>query len=337
MKMFIRLLVSFLALACLLSLARLAYVRLSSAAPAAPSQDSRASVPRATELVYAITSAGTTVVYQYDVKTNAATVSVGYEGPGAFRFNQGTNLCDQAYAIATLATDCVLDAKRILTVTVSDESKNGALVGTYSLDPKELGLKASDGYLTPVAVAADKSAIYLARRVEAESYVSGLWKLNLATGKISEFVYPRQHNVYEYDINPDTRQALGIAFTPPEHVGADATGPSSVYLMDLTAGDAFVMAGADLDGSKAVYENPILSPDGTAMSYHVVGGDTAVATTDAVHTPLATIHGIVKDWFDDTIVFDRDGNLFLYDLSSKTETQLTHETDATVEYLGVAR
>lgn len=280
--------------------------------------------------------------YVYSLVTKKTTGPMeGFGGPGAVRFNQSKNLCDQAFATAKLAIECAIDERAVLTMRVTDETENGRDAGTFVVDPRALGVmpSASEGYLLPVAVADDKSAVYLGRRVETESWVAGLWKLDVATGDVSEVAYVREHNLYQYDINPATKQLLGVTFVPPESLGEDVSGPSEMHMVDLSTGSGRIFEAM----AKDYLENPMLSEDGARYAFREAGPTLGAGRT--IVLPVATgrvgsgweIDGVMKDWFGDTLVFDRDGNLFLYDLKTETETQLTHETNAVVEYLGAVR
>jgi hypothetical protein len=276
------------------------------------------------------------VVYDYLVgnKKTEGPFTI-FEGTGVVRFNQSSDLCG-GMAITPLTMECDLDENNILVLSVRDETDNGRSVLQTTIDPSQFGFtSAADGYLVPVAVANDKSTIYLGRRVEIESYVAGLWKLDVATGNLSEISYVREHNLYQYDINPETKQLLGVTFVPPESLGDELSAPTSVHLVDLATGNGDQTYGRD--GGRA-FENPMLSDDATRYAFYA-SDPLDPGTTIDVFSGSMNVHvnGIMKDWFGDTVAFDRDGNLFLYDLKTKTETQLTHETDASVEYLGVVR
>ncbi len=264
-----------------------------------------------------------------------------WEGPRFMRFNQSADVCNQAYAIAPLTVDCAIDQDFTLTLEIRDETRNGEFVLEKTIDPQALGLRSlADGYAWPIAIAQDKSTIYLGQRVETESYVAGLWKLDVATGVVSEVSYVREKNLYQYEINPVTKQLIGVTFVPPEGLGEPPNGPSKIFLVDLTTGVGRVLE----DRSRRVFENVFLSEDGTLFSAHVyllpteaseVPETAVIRVEDAEH--LAEFDGVVKDWFNDTLVFDRGGNLFLFDLKTQTETRLTFETDASVEYVGVVK
>lgn len=282
--------------------------------------------------------------YSYSLATKRTTgPTEGFDGPGVARFNQSTSLCSSDSQDVPLGIECDYDSvTSVLELTVVGMLDGKKRMRAYSIDLKDLGefLSSADGYLTPVAVAEDKSAIYLGRRVETESYVAGLWRLDVATGAITEIEYVRENAIYQYDINPTSRQLIGTSFVPPENLGADPSGPSSVHLVDLTsgAGSAF-----EESGKETVFENPMLSEDKPRFSFYESGGGAGSGRTVVLSADMGRygsgweIDGVVRDWFGDTMVVDRDGNLFLYDLATKVETQLTHETDATVEYLGVVR
>ena len=277
----------------------------------------------------------------YDLVSSVTTgVGSGYEGAVEGRFNQNSNLCEAAYATAGLFVQCDFDENHVLTLTVSDEQDGGKELQNVVIEPSVLGgkLSPSEGYLVPVAIAEDKSVVYLGRRVEIESWVAGLWKLDVATGKVEEIAYVRDHSLYQYDINPFTKQLAGSTFVPPESLG-DAPGvPSSVHVLDLATGIGKELASSyEASSHRVANENPMLSDDGTLFSRHT--DDEYGTSVDTVATPrnIAMFQGVAKDWFGDTMVFDRGGNLFLYDLKTNTETQITHETEATVEYFGVVK
>lgn len=256
------------------------------------------------------------------------------------RYTQSAFICataDEATAPTALRVMCDIGRDNTLLLAAFDGEQK---IVTANIDPRDLGVmpSAAEGYLVPVAVADDKSAIYLGRRVETESWVAGLWKLDVATGEVSEIEYVRENDIYQYDINPATKELFGVTFVPPESLGAEATGPTSMFFVDLETG-----AGQTGDSAAAefLFENPMLSDDGSAYAVFEsgpwVGGAHTIILTKASGRVSGgwEIDGVMKDWFGDTVVFDRDGNLFLYDLKTSTETQITHETDATVEYLGV--
>jgi len=282
--------------------------------------------------------------YAYSLATKQTTGPVeGFEGPGVVRFNQSTNLCDHDYQNVPFNIECNYNSvANVLVLTVYGMIGEEKWMQAYTIDLKDLGVfpSAAEGYLTPVAVADDKSAIYLGRRVETESYVAGLWRLDVPSGVINEISYVRDSNVYQYEINPATKTLVGVTFTPPEGLGESPTGPSKIVLIDLETG-----ADQDLDErTKRVFENVLLSDDGKFYSVQVYllpddrrsVPETAV-TNVATGERIAEFDGVVRDWFGDTMVVDRDGNLYLYDLATDVETQLTHETDVTVEYLGVIK
>jgi len=276
--------------------------------------------------------------YAYSLSSKKTTGPVeGFEGPGIVRFNQASNLCNPAYVVSSLALDCEANDLGILKLTVFD-GDGGPQLLKKTIDPVALGIfpSGAEGYLVPVAAAEDKSAIYLGRRVETESFVAGLWRLDVPSGVITEITDVRKRNLYQYEINTQQKTLVGVTFTPPENLGADPTGPSSAYLVDLDTNKARLLAGAVVASTNAVVENPMVSEDGMEYAVHLYGSPVSTITS-IKGPPVATVNGVVKDWFGDTLVVDRDGNLFLYDLATKTETQLTHETDATVEYLGVVR
>ncbi len=295
-------------------------------------------------VVWSVTQSGSddSLVYSYSLKTKTTSKPQQYfEGTGVVRFNQSMDLCGQAYAVAKLTFDCAIDEQSVLTMRVGDETEGGRDVGTFVVDPRDLGVTPSaiEGYLVPVAVSDDKRTIYLGRRVETESWVAGLWKLDVATGEVSEISYVRKQNLYQYDINPMTKQLIGVMFTPPDGLGDPLTGPSSIHTVDLSTGKGERIMGGSVEGG--LFENPMLSDDGLSYAFFASGPLFGNAQT-VIFGPGETaegggteIDGVMKDWFGDTVVFDRDGNLFLYDLKTDTETQLTNETNATVEYLGV--
>ncbi len=280
--------------------------------------------------------------YSYSLVTKQTTGPVeGFEGPGVVRFNQSTNLCDSAYVVSSLGLNCEISDGGVLKLTAFD-GDGGPQLLQKTIDPVRLGILPADdnGYLVPVAAADDKSAIYLGLREENVSYVIGLWRLDVPSGVITEIAYVGEHKLYQYDINPTTKQLVGVTFVPPEGLGEMPTGPSKNFLVDLKSGEGKILEGGM--ASENVIENPMLSLDGTVYSFYESGptrpGSTTVLTvTGGRYSPGWKIDGVAKDWFGDTMVVDRDGNLFLYDLATKAETQLTHETDATVEYLGVVR
>ncbi len=283
--------------------------------------------------------------FSYSIVTKKTSGLIGsFEGPVG-RFNQSTNVCNAPYVVSSLGLTCEMSDGGVLKLTVFD-GDGGPQLLQKTIDPVALGIfpSAADGYLVPVATADDKSAIYLGRRVETESYVAGLWQLDVSSGVITEVADVRAKNLYQYEINTKTKTLVGVNFTPPENLGADPTGPSSAYAIDLTTGHGRLLftnekkKGRDMVSSNPVVENPMVSDDGTEYAYHFYGTNTsAVGYKTDGKSGGRFIEGLVKDWFGDTMVVDRDGNLFLYDLATKAETQLTHETDATVEYLGVVK
>ncbi len=251
------------------------------------------------------------------------------------RYTQSAFICataDEATAPTALRVLCDIGRDDALLLAAYDGDEK---VVAANIDPRDLGITpgAAEGYLVPVAVADDKSAIYLGRRVETESWVAGLWKLDVATGEVSEISFVRTKDIYQYDINPYTKQLIGVTFSPPENLGEFPGGPAATYLINLATGEGRILSPADA----SVSENPLLSDDATMYATKWVASNQTFVNTFSPHTTVATIDGVMKDWFGDTVVFDRDGNLFLYDLKTSTETQMTHETDATVEYVGVAR
>lgn len=262
----------------------------------------------------------------------------------SMRLNQSSDLCDKDHANVPFTIECNMNfVANVLVLTVYGMMGEEKWMQAYTVDLKDLAIfpSTSEGYLTPVAVADDKSAIYLGRRVETESYVAGLWKLDVATGDVSEIAYVRENKLYQYDINPATKRLVGVTFVPPESLDDPLTGPSSIHLVDLATDDGeSVMGGAVKGGA---FENPMLSDDGLSYAFYASGvlfGEASTVIYGPGETPEGggtEIDGIMKDWFGDTVVFDRDGNLFLYDLKTDIETRLTNETDATVEYVGVVR
>jgi hypothetical protein len=302
-----------------------------------------------TSLLYAVRSAvGEAEVRAYDFASGQSVdpdpAALGLRWPA--RYNQSSFICataDEAEVPTALRVLCDIGRDNVLLLAAYDGQEK-AYAG--DVDPRELGItpSAAEGYLVPVAVAADKSAIYLGRRVETESWVAGLWKVDVATGRVTEIAYVREHDLYQYDINPTTKQLLGVTFVPPESLGGPISGPSSAHLVDLQTGE-----GRSLElAVDAVVENPMLSDDALSYAFYESGADAGGGTGTArtlvlsmewgrVAAAGAEVDGVMKDWFGDTVVFDRDGNLFLYDLKTETETRITNETDATVEYLGVTR
>lgn len=296
---------------------------------------------------YAVRSTDGTVEirdFRIEDETNATVdpSTVGLLWPA--RYTQSAFICataDEATAPTALRVLCDIGRDNVLLLAAYDGDEK---VVTANIDPRDLGITpgAAEGYLVPVAVADDKSAIYLGRRVETESWVAGLWKLDVATGEVSEVAYVREHSLYQYDINPATKQLIGVTFVPPESLGDGLGAPSEVHLVDLATGDGRPLEKA----ARGVFENPMLSDDGRRTAWYESGidyggADRAFSLVLSVEYGRVAsgweIDGVMKDWFGDTVVFDRDGNLFLYDLKTSTETQITHETDAAVEYLGVAR
>lgn len=287
-------------------------------------------------------------VLAYEVGTGETVDASNYGGGTRGRFSQSSDICGKAGNVvgrqAALTVQCQVDKSSVLRLDVYDD---GALVTTATVDPRDEGLfPDGEGYVLPVAAADDKSAIYLGRRVETESWVAGLWRLDVATGEMSEIEYVRERNLYLYEINPATRQLLGVSFTPPESLGADPTGPFALSVVDLDTGEGGQwldsrypadMSSADV-AVNGFLENPMLSDDAAKFAFYMSGRTYVADVPDGpgASVPLA-FEGVMKDWIGDTVVFDRDGNLFLYDLKTETETQITHETDATVEYLGHAR
>lgn len=285
-------------------------------------------------LYYAVRSDDESNIYAYFPDGTVHDAS-NYDGVLQTRFNQSTNLCDKPGGVAALWVQCENEDDVLRLVVNDGVGQNKKTVLETTIDPRELGVtpSASEGYLLPVAVADDKSAVYLGRRVETESYVAGLWKLDLATGDVSEIAYVRENSIYYYDINPATKQLVGVTFVPPESLGEYATGPFRIAFVDLSNGEGAVLR----EQQYLPYENPMFSQDGRSFAYYE-DGNTMIGTVGADgDSDAIAFHGVAKDWFGDTVVFDRDGNLFLYDLATRTETKLTHETEAYVEYLGVMR
>jgi len=254
---------------------------------------------------------------------------------GPARFNQSSDICDTADGFTALTVRCERFEDFLQVHVIDGTNESARTVLETTIDFSSLGMKtpAADGYLVPVAVADDKSAIFLARRVETESWVAGLWKLDVATGIVSEITYVRENNIYQYDINPQAKKLFGISFVPPESLGEPPT-RSEQYWVDLSTGEGY---GGEL--FVGTWENPMLGDDGVAYAFYSTGehaqeGTTIFQAGEGTYSGGTFIDGVMKDWFGDTVVFDRDGNLFLYDLKTKKETQLTNETDATIEYVG---
>lgn len=294
--------------------------------------------PGAAVEYYVRSSDGDAALYAY-VLSSGKTEKWSGDGKtaGPIRFNQSANICDAPAGSAALSVHCdTVDGNLHLSVVDGDALEAKTVLDT-TVDTRALGLSpsAEEGYLIPIAVSNDKSAIYLGLRVESESWVAGLWQLDVATAKVSEVTYVREHRLYQFDINPWAKRLVGVTFVPPEGLGDAAAGPSSLHFVDLTTGGGYASDLAD-----GLLENPMLSDDGTMYAYYQTDADGSSATViraiDAGRYDGRSVIGVAKDWFGDTMVFDRGGNLFLYDLKTSVETPLTHETDATVEYLGVA-
>lgn len=326
------------------ALAGILYIRANVARPDAAVPEAAPESATDRSVQYAVRSADGTVEIRSFHLGSETTAAVDPSTLGLLwpvRYNQSAYICataDEPTAPTALRVMCDIGRDNTLLLAAYDGDKK---VVTANIDPRDLDVmpSASEGYLVPVAVADDKSAIYLGRRVETESWVAGLWKLDVATGEVSEVAYVREHNLYQYDINPATKQLLGVTFVPPESLGEDVSGPSEMHVVDLTTG-----SGRTLEAlAKDYLENPMLSDDGSCYAFREAGP--TLGSGRSVVLPMATgrvangweIDGVMKDWFGDTVVFDRDGNLFLYDLKTETETQITHEMDAMVEYLGVVR
>lgn len=334
-----------LTIAIVASLAGVLYIRANvdgSLPKAAPATEESHTIDVGPTVVWSVTRSGAAAdTYSYSLATEQTSgPESNVETAGVVRFNQSSDLCDKG-AVASLEIECNFNSvANVLVMTAYGMMGDEKWMQAYTVRLSDLGISPSamEGYLVPVAVSDDKSAIYLGRRVESESWVAGLWKLDVATGKVSEISYVREHNLYQYDINPATKQLIGVTFVPPESLGEDMSGPSSLHSVNLVTGNGEVP-----EQSLALFENPMLSDDGSRYEFRESGDGAGPGRT--VVLPVATgrvadgweIDGVAKDWFGDTMVFDRDGNLFLYDLKTKTETQLTHETDATVEYLGVVK
>ncbi len=286
------------------------------------------------------TSHGEPLVYTYFIGSGKIEGPIAYfEGTGVVRFNQSSDLCNPTYVVSALGVNCDLDEKNILTLDIFDEQNGGREVLKSTIDPRKLGVNPStvEGYLVPVAVAADKSSMYLGRRIETESYVAGLWKLDVATGEVTEISYIRENKIYQYDINPATKQLIGISLVPPESLGESPSAPTSVHLVDLSTGTGEILYGRE---AGLAFENPMVSDDGSRYAFYAadpLDPGTTVFLTGVHDTVGEHVDGVVKDWFGNTMVVDQDGNLFLYDLTTKMEIQLTNETDATVEFLGVVK
>jgi hypothetical protein len=280
---------------------------------------------------------GTATMLEYFLGTGNAEVADETElvfGPA--RFNQSSFLCSNAEEpkLPNVSLRILCDIGRNNTLMLAAYDGDQKLVSA-KIDPRDFGIapSAAEGYLIPVAVADDKSTIYLGRRVETESWVAGLWKLDVATGNVSEITYVRENNIYQYDINPQAKKLFGISFVPPESLGEPPT-RSEQYWVDLSTGEGY--GGESFIGA---WENPMLGDDGLAYAFYSTGdhaeeGTTVFQAGEGTYSGGTHIDGVMKDWFGDTIVFDRDGNLFLFDLKTKKETQLTNEMDATVEYVG---
>lgn len=332
-----------LTIAIIAALAGVLYIQTRTERPVAPSGvETTGEAARSSAHVYFLVREGEeSAVYAYDAASGTTRDGSNYDGGFRARFNQSSDVCRPYSGTSLVIFDCQVDDRGVLTMRVRDLSDSRTAIRSVVVDPSSLGIapSAANGYLLPVAVADDKSAIYLGRRVESESWVAGLWKLDVATGKVSEVAYVRDHDLYEYDINPATNELIGATFTPPESLGEWLSGPSELHLVNLVTGE-----GASLEAlAKDYYENPMLSDDAMRYAFHEAGPTLGEGRT--VVLPRATgrvangweIDGVAKDWFGDTLVFDRGGNLFLYDLKTSTETQITHETDASVEYVGVVR
>lgn len=200
---------------------------------------------------------------------------------------------------------------------------------------EDVGLEPSamSGFLVPVGAFDDGSAILLGRRVETESYVSGLWIMDIPSGAIREVSFVRDNHLFQYDINAKTKELIGTSFTPPENLGAPPTGPSAVHLVNLLTGEARTLQSSE----SVVFENALLDENGLRyafQTYDETDYELYEVSLDK-NERLESGQGVIRDWFNDTLVVDRDGNLLLVDLTTHTETQLTHETDASVQYLGV--
>ncbi|OGL96086.1 hypothetical protein A2348_01070 [Candidatus Uhrbacteria bacterium RIFOXYB12_FULL_58_10] len=344
-----RYLALFVVVAIVAALAGVLYIRANVMRPESPVEETMPSESASDASVrYVVRSEnGTVEIRAFDLASGTTkAVDPSTVGPlWPARYTQAAFICataDEATAPTALCVRCDIGRDNALLLVAYDGDKK---VVTANIDPRDLGITpgAAEGYLVPVAVADDKSTIYLGRRVETESWVAGLWKLDVATGEVSEIEYVREHHLYQYDINPATKQLLGVTFVPPDGLGEKLSGPSEVHLVDLSTGGGRLLESA----ARRVFENPMFSDDGRRTAWYesgpLFGGEDGQAYSLILSLEYGRvasgweINGIMKDWFGDTVVFDRDGNLYLYDLATKTETQITNETDATIEYVGVVR
>lgn len=202
----------------------------------------------------------------------------------------------------------------------SKQLDNNQNVVHVDLDPAELGI--SLGYAEPFMISDDGSQVYVRQICECDAIgLTGFWVIDVATQKLTSVGYLSAKGIHQYEVNPTTKQLIGVSNVLGEDFTQGPSGPSAIHLVDLTTGVGKVLQSEPDDS--VVLGNPFLSDDGSMYSFDLMEG---IIRTAKVGTPnknyIATTDGRVLAWVDGWMVLDRDGAIVLHRIADKTETVL---------------
>ncbi len=226
---------------------------------------------------------------------------------------------------------------RAATVSLHTADKQGQTTD-IELDPAQLGITL--GYAEPFLISDDGASVYLRQIFEGEGCgISGLWRYDVASGKVQKLSVVSDLNLQDYHINPTTQQLIGVGYKLVDD--PEATGPScgkpdgvrSIYLVDLKTDGQQILT---QDGA-LVYYHVMLSDDGTQYAYQLSGNeDVWMGPVDGSQVAKDLVPGYALDWFGNTLVVDYGSVLSLYDLASGTQQKLGTDTgpDDQVDYVG---
>ncbi|HBO99940.1 MAG: hypothetical protein UU48_C0002G0058 [Candidatus Uhrbacteria bacterium GW2011_GWF2_41_16] len=229
------------------------------------------------------------------------------------------------------------------------DSETGKDIDSFILDSKQLGIL--NGYAIPFLFSADHNVLYIHQVSEGQEYVTGLWAYDFSSHTVRSYPYVSENHLYRYQINPMTQQLIGTSFTLPESLDEFPKGPSTLHLVDLQTGKGIRLSPEDLNNPNylmddTVFDGVFLSPDGTQIGLSSEKEKEFVVLPlnggDPLKKSVAEGDGFIRDWVQDTLVVNQEGDILLYDLTTQKIIPLARNVGKEgdpdyqrVEYIGI--
>lgn len=205
-------------------------------------------------------------------------------------------------------------------VAYADEAK-AAVIIVYAdgREPMTLSTKGqiSAGYLSPIAWAAENDAVFLRPVFDGGTAVAGLWYADLEAQVIKEFTVVRKLALADFTVYPQLGKIVGLTYRS-EGLENAATGPSKIYLIDISTGRSSVLQSDEV----SAFHNPLLSPDGGRLAFSFADGDSdtwLVGTGSPDGKRELLVSGLPLAWTPDgrSLIVSRDNELQIIDAGTK--------------------